>query len=143
MTTQKLCELLEKEFRKKKGTDNKKIVFGILYWVKNRLGEDVLLQLLQQMEKRGDAIAWAVDVTDKSPQEQEKIRIPNGNNPARYYKNCMVVFDRTYLVSSQWYSCNSEQKQTIKELLDMVVEKGASLELCAEDLQSCIQKNNL
>jgi len=129
MTTKSICELLENDFKKGNGTDNKKIVFGILSYVKTCLGDEVLLRLLQKMEKCGGSISWAVDVTNKSPQEQDEIRVPNGNpQQARYYKDCLHVGDKSYLVSAQWYTCKGNNEQTIKLLLDMV------LELCVETL---------
>lgn len=135
MTTERLCELLENDYKSAKGTANKKIIFGILSFVKTCLGDDVLLRLLQKMEKCGDSIAWAADVTNKSLQEQEEIRVPNGNlQQARYYRETLRVCDKSYLVSEQWYSCKGDKEQTIKALLDMVVD------LSIEELHSHIKK---
>ena len=135
MTTEKLSELLETEYKSGKNTANKKIIFGILSFVKTCLGDEVLLRLLQKMEKCGDSIAWAADVTNKSLQEQEEIRVPNGNpQQARYYREALRVCDKGYLVSSQWYTCKGDNEQTIKELLDMVVD------LSIEELHSHIKK---
>ena len=127
MRIDKLSRLLDERFRSGSGTDNKRIINIVLSYAKGALGEEGMLELLQEMEQCGGNIPWAYDATGLEPNQLDEVLydIINGVRQRRYYGDAIEVCGRTYYISSQWYSHAQypNQKQTKKALLEMICER--------------------
>lgn len=121
-----ICLLMDEYLRRGERRDNKLIVEIILGYAHIALRDDGMLNLLQEMERLGDNIPWALNCTGMSTEQLNShlYDIVNEKPQPRYYLEPITIGEFTYYISSQWYSHIDypNQKQTKKALLQLIVD---------------------
>lgn len=137
-----VCRLMDESFRRGADVHNRLIIYIILFYAWEALGEKGMLGVLQEMETRGRKIPWAYDATDVDVWNGVlHDRLANGVHQRRYYDLPIRVCNRTYYISSQWYSHvqHPNQEQTKKALLQMICRRIPG-EYVGEYMERLIQR---
>lgn len=120
----KICQFMDDYIRRGELRNNKLIVEIILGYAHMALGDDDMLDLLQEMENHGDINPWALDCT-RMNELQLQIALRDGDGQLRYYREPLSIGGYEYYISSQWYSHFDHPwlTQTKKALLQLIIAK--------------------